>query len=273
MPKCPSRLSTHAIVGVELKKGEHILMDPTAENTKDLLPSYECDQSYLVCRPDGDTIRTSPIVPPEKNMMRVKTTAVLNGAGALEARSELFFDGINDNDYREMFSRMKPDDKQRFFEQNLKRRMPGARLKSLKLMPEDMLDVSSELRAELEFTVEGMTAAGEGKAVVNLPWIGEGMASSASSSAGPVLRHENIRCALISPCGLKRKSHNQAGEGFSGTVSMPSYPPIEDEAMSYTRQVKFKDMTLACEGELKLKSSSSLQAILETQGQPQSHGL
>ena len=41
-------------------------MDPTAENTKDLLPSYECDQSYLVCRPEGEIIRTSPIVPAEK---------------------------------------------------------------------------------------------------------------------------------------------------------------------------------------------------------------
>src|SRR5256886_7370621 len=74
----------HAIVGVELKKNDIILMDPTAENTKDLLPSYECDQSYLVCRPEGDVIRTSSIVPAEQNMMRVKTTASLDSAGRLE---------------------------------------------------------------------------------------------------------------------------------------------------------------------------------------------
>jgi hypothetical protein len=249
----PEPSFNHAIVGVELKKGEHILMDPTAENTKDLLPSYECDQSYLVCRPDGDTIRTSPIVPPEKNMMRVKTTAVLNGAGVLEARSELWFDGINDNDYREMFSHMKPDDKLRFFEQTLKRRMPGARLKSMKLFPTDMLDVSTELRAELEFTVEGMTAAGEGKAVVNLPWIGEGMGIVSFILGGTGLEQRKYPLRTYLACGLKEEITIKLGEGFSGTVSMPSYPPIEDEAMTYTRRVEFKDMTLACAGELKLK--------------------
>src|SRR5437016_1025113 len=137
----------HAIVGVELKKGEHILMDPTAENTKDLLPSYECDQSYLVCRPDGDTLRTSPIVPPEQNMMRVKTMGTLSAAGRLEARCELSFAGINDNEYREMFSRMKPDDKRRFFERNLKRTVPGARLISVKIFPEDVRDMATGLRA------------------------------------------------------------------------------------------------------------------------------
>ena len=40
-PDVPEPSFNHAIVGVELKQGEHILMDPTAENTKDLLPSYE----------------------------------------------------------------------------------------------------------------------------------------------------------------------------------------------------------------------------------------
>src|SRR5207302_1235258 len=102
----PEPAFNHAIVGVELKKGEHILMDPTAENTKELLPAYECDQSYLLCRPEGDTLRTSPIIPPEENMMRIKTTATLNAAGTLEARSELSSEGMNDNQYREAFSRM-----------------------------------------------------------------------------------------------------------------------------------------------------------------------
>src|SRR5258706_6793979 len=142
----PEPFFNHAIVGVELKPGEYVLMDPTAENTKDLLPSYECDQSFLVCRAEGEIIRTSPIIPPEENMMRVKTTAALNAAGSLNAHSELAFEGINDTEYREMFSRMKPDDKQRFFESVLKRAMPGAKLKSLKLWPEDMLDVSTGVK-------------------------------------------------------------------------------------------------------------------------------
>ena len=42
----------HAIVGVELEKGNYQLMDPTDENTSDFLPSYDRNQSFLVCRPE-----------------------------------------------------------------------------------------------------------------------------------------------------------------------------------------------------------------------------
>src|SRR5437588_447106 len=249
----PEPFFNHAIVGVELKKGEYVLMDPTAENTKELLPSYECDQSYLVSRPEGDKIRTSPIIPAEENMMRVKTTATLSADGALAGRCELWFDGINDNEYREMFSRMKPDDKQRFFESNLKRAMPGAKLKSLKLLPEDMLDVSTGVRAELEFSVDGMTACGQGKAVVNLPWIGRGLGIVSFVLSGTGLEKRTYPLRTYIACGLKEEISLKLADDFSGAVSLPSYPPIEDEGISYKRSVQVKGSTLACAGEFKLK--------------------
>lgn len=54
------------------------------------------------------------------------------------------FQGVNDDAYRNTFAHMKPDDRRRFFEHRLKQVMPGARLKSFQLIPEDMLDVSRE---------------------------------------------------------------------------------------------------------------------------------
>jgi transglutaminase-like putative cysteine protease len=250
----PEPAFNHAIVGVELKKGEHMLMDPTAENTKDLLPSYECDQSYLVCRPEGDILRTSPIHPPEENMMRVKTTASLNAAGSLDAHSELWFDGINDTEYRDVFSRMKPDDKLRFFERNLKRTMPGARVKSLKLLPEEIQDVSVGLHAELEFTADGMTASGNGKSVVNLPWIGKGMGIANFILGGTGLEKRKYPLRTEIACGLTEEVTVKLGEGFSDSVSIPSYPPIDDKTMSYHRKVELKGKTLACSREFKLKT-------------------
>jgi transglutaminase-like putative cysteine protease len=243
----------HAIVSVELKPGQYILMDPTAENTKDLLPSYECDLSFLVCRPEGEGIRTSPIVPPEQNMMRVKTTATLNAGGSLHAKSELVFDGINDTEYREMLSRMKPDDKQRFFESVLKRAMPGAKLNSLKLMPEDMLDTSVGVRADIDYSVEGMTAGGEGKAVVNLPWIGKnlGIVSFILGGTGLEKRKYPLRTEIA--CGLNEDISVQL-DGFDAAVSLPAYPPIADETLSYERKVQAKGSSLACSGEFKLKT-------------------
>jgi len=253
-PDVPEPSFNHAIVGVELKQGEHILMDPTAENTKDLLPSYECDQSYLVCRPDGDTLRTSPIVPPEQNMMRVKTVATLSAAGWLEARSELSFEGINDNEYREIFSRMKPDDKRRFFERNLKRSMPGARLTSVKITPEDVRDMSTGLRAELEFSAEDMTALGDRKAVVNLPWMGKGLGIVNFILGGAGLEQRKYPLRTEIACGLSEEISIQLGEGFSGALSMPSYLSFEDNSLGYQRQIEITNGTLACSTVLKLKT-------------------
>ncbi len=57
----------HAIVSVQLKQGDYLLMDPTDENTRALLPTRDCDQSYLVCRPEGENLKISPVQPPERS--------------------------------------------------------------------------------------------------------------------------------------------------------------------------------------------------------------
>jgi len=253
-PQAPDPFFNHAIVGVERAKDEFMLMDPTAENTKDLLPSYECDQSYLVCRPQGDILRTTPIIPPEKNLMRVKTSATLTAAGALEARSELAFDGINDTEYREAFSHMKPDDRRRFFEQNLKRSLPGAKLKSLRIFPEDVLDVSTGLRAEMEFSVDGLTACGAGKAVVNLPWTGKGLGIINFILDGTGLEKRKYPMRTFIACGLHEELQLKLGEGFAGPVSMPNYAPIVDDCLSYERRVESQPGHLNCTREFKLKT-------------------
>ncbi len=250
----PSPDFNHAIVSVELKKGKYLLMDPTAENTKDLLPSYECDQSFLVCRPEGETILTSPIIPPEENMMTVKTTGSLDAGGSLHASSTIAFAGINDNAYREAFSRMKPDDKRHFFERALKRTMPGARLVSLKVLPEDVMDVSQPLRAELEFTAGGMTADGSGKAVVSLPWISKDMGVVNFVLAGTGLEKRKYPLRTGIACGIGEQISIKLGDGFTGSISMPHYSPIQDESISYVRRVELKDSTLTCNGEFKLRT-------------------
>ena len=105
----------HAIVGVEMQPGNYELMDPTDENTRELLPSSDRNQSYLICRPEGEHLLTSPVDPAENNMMRIKTTAVLDANGSLKAKSLLSFEGVNDDEYRSTFVHMKPDDERRFF--------------------------------------------------------------------------------------------------------------------------------------------------------------
>ncbi len=258
----------HAIVAVETRPGEYQLMDPTAENTKDLLPSYECDQSFLVCRPEGEKLQTSKIFPADENLMRIKTEAVLTADGTVQAKSQLGFDGINDNAYREAFSQMKPDDQRRFFETRIKQAMPGATLKNVKISPADMADISTALQVELEFSVPGMTAAGGGKAVVNMPWIGKGVGIVSFILEGAGLEKRKYPLRTMIACGLREDVAVKLSPEFSGAASMPSCVPVEDPTLAYSRRVEFKDQTLVGTGELKLKgvefSPSEYQSLKKT---------
>jgi transglutaminase-like putative cysteine protease len=253
-PDVPDPFFNHAIVTVDLGARDYLLMDPTDENTKDLLPSMDRDQSFLVCRPEGETIKRSPINPPEENMMTIKTTGTLNGAGFLEARSELSFEGVNDNSYREAFAHMKPDDEVRFFERNLKRIMPGARLKSLNLTPQDMLDVSTTIHAVIEFTADGLTASGSGKSMVSMPWVGKGMGIVNFILGGTGLEKRKYPLQTYVTCGLKEEISIKTSAGFTGAVSMPVCAPLDDSSMSYGEHFDFKEGELTGVRQLKLKT-------------------
>jgi transglutaminase-like putative cysteine protease len=250
----PNPFFNHAIVGVELHPGEYLLLDPTDENTRDLLPTYENDQSYLVCRPEGDDLRRSPIDPPEKSMMWITTTGTIDGAGNLEAHSEMSFDGVNDNIYRHIFAQMKPDIRQQLFETGLKRVLPGAALKSLKITPDNILDESVPLRAEIEFSAENAIAFGDGKAIVTVPWIGKnlGVVNLILRRAGLEKRHYPMK--TIVACGLHEEISLRLAADFTGAVSMPTCTPQDGDCIAYQREFSFKDGVLACSRDVKLKT-------------------
>ena len=229
----PDPYFNHAIVGVELDKGQIVLMDPTDENTRDLLPASDRNQSYLVARSDGDTIRLSPIQPPEENMMRIKTTGVLNADGVIEAKSELSFQGVNDDAYRNAFSHMKPDDERRFFDQRLQAGGAGPATQVTDIVPADMRDVSTGLRAELGFSVGGMTANGGGESVVSVPWIGKRLGVATSSSTAPAWKKGNTRLKTEVTCGVQEDISLKLASGFTGTASLPSPSAVEDDCVSY----------------------------------------
>ena len=149
---------------------------------------------------------------------------------------------------------MKPDDQRHFFERALKRTMPGAQIKSLKVLPEDVLDVSQALRAELEFSASGLTADGNGKAVVSLPWISKGMGVVNFILGGTGLEQRKYPLRTEIACGLSEQITIQLAAGYTGAVSMPHYEPIEDESIGYVRRVELKGNTLTGTDEFKLKT-------------------
>ena len=250
----PDPFFNHAIAGVELEKGQVILMDPTDENTRELLPASDRNQSFLVCRAEGDNIRLSPIQSPDENLLRIKTTGVLNDDGTIDAKSELSFLGVNDDAYRNAFSHMKPDDERRFFEQRLQQALPGLRLKSLQLVPADMSDISTALRAELEFTVAGMTASGGGESVVSVPWIGKrlGVVNFILDGTGLDKRKYPLKTEVT--CGVQEDISLKLAGGFTGMASLPSPSSVDDDCVSYQQHFAVGDGSLECSRTLKLKA-------------------
>jgi transglutaminase-like putative cysteine protease len=245
----------HAIVCAELKKGDYTLMDPTDENTRDLLPSYDCNRSYLVCKPEGETLRVSPVQPPEEHMLTAKTTGTLDAAGVLDATSEISFSGVNDDAYRNHFAHLKPDDVKRFFEQQLKGAMPGAKLNSLKITPENVLDTSVPLHAQLKFTASGLTANGGEKSVVSLPWITRQLGIASRILIGAAgLEKRKYPLNTEETCGVREDISLRLTGGFAAPLALPEYSAVHQDTLDYGVSATLANDSLTCSRELMLKA-------------------
>jgi hypothetical protein len=132
--------------------------------------------------------------------------------------------------------------------------MPGARLKSVKLTPQDMLDITVPVRAELEFSADGMTATGNDKSVVSVPWIGKGLGLVNFILGGAGLEKRKYPLQTYVACGLKEEVSLRLADRFTGVLSIPSCSPVQDESLGYAETFQFKDHTLDCSRELELKT-------------------
>ncbi len=137
----PNNYFNHAITGVKTSFGELILMDPTDENSVDMLPAYAMDKSFLCATRSGDILRKTSVVPAEKNLLRIKSSGIIDKEHTLQLKSTLLFEGINDNVYRSAFARWTPAYREQFIASAMKRVLPGAEIKSVKVFPENILPV------------------------------------------------------------------------------------------------------------------------------------
>ena len=176
----PQPFFNHAIVAVEREgngkretgNGErYMLMDPTNENAKDLFPSYESDKSYLVCRPEGDILRTSPVPSPEENSLKVESRGVLSKDGSLYLENDIAFNGINDTAYRNILVKRKPEDRVKTFERIVKSLVPGAELVKCEIEPKDMRDTETPMQVRLVSRMPEVVLRGASQDSLSIPYI------------------------------------------------------------------------------------------------------
>ncbi len=254
-PDVPQPYFNHAIVAAELKPGEYTLMDPTDENTKELLPSYLCNMSYLVAKPEGETILTTPVIPVERNMTYVSTEGTLDENGGLRSRTEIRYEGINDNYMRWILSRKTPEERRRFFESGLKRYIPAARLTSFSLSPENLFDTAATVTATLEFTSEDVLVDGGGVSLLDIPWFGGGLGwlgQSVLQSA--YLDTRKFPLIIDSTFGKKETIKLNLGKAVGEAVSIPAYGGVADKSIEFGMKMACEGGVLQCSSEFLLKT-------------------
>ena len=160
-PEVPQPYFNHAIVAVanpdyvadpsldDQTDNKYILMDPTDESSRDIMPSYLCDCSYMVARPEGETLRTSPVAPAGNNSLIVEASGTLSLDGMIMLTQDITFNGANDNAFRQALLRRSPESRRKVFEAILRARFPGAELMQMEILPEDLRDTESQLKIKL----------------------------------------------------------------------------------------------------------------------------
>ncbi len=233
----PNVQFNHAITGVRNGDGSYQLMDCTDESTKDLLPSYLCDCSYLVAHPQGETLQTSPIVPCEKNMVVVETTGQIDAQGNLTAESEIKFDGINDNAYRSYFARIKAQERRRYFEGVLKASMPTATLTDFDLRPADMQDTSANLSVHMKYSAKDILIGHGETVMMPVPHVGTrvGLVNFIIGQTGLKKRRFPLKTEYA--CGVREKLSLQVDPAVGSFVCLPQYAPIEDKTISWKQSL------------------------------------
>ncbi len=228
----PQPFFNHAVTAALGDDGEYILMDSTDENTRDIFPSYLQNMSYIVARPEGETLLTTPIIPATDNLLQIASRGSLDKTGRFEASSTLVFEGINDTVYRGYFSKIKPEERKRFFEGHLKKTMPTAKLKTLEILPKELRDTTQPLIIKLTYTAENLLIEGAENKMLSLPRLG--------SSLG----YANF---LIGQTGLEKRRYplyTRMTAGITetlvleiptdlGTINIPRYQPIDSDELTW----------------------------------------
>lgn len=137
-PSVPQPFFNHAIVAADSLDPDnpYVLMDPTSETTRSLLPEYLYEKSYLVARAEGDSLRETPAIPAEKNTLDSHTLYTLREDGSAHFESTLSFHGFHDAAYRAFFAGSSADSIRRFTQRIVSSAVSGAILTKWELSPE-----------------------------------------------------------------------------------------------------------------------------------------
>ncbi len=249
----PQPYFNHAIVAVQQKDGPYQLMDCTSESATELFPAALSNKSYLVARPEGETLLTSPIVPADDNMMTVATTGRMDKTGSIRAETRLAFGGVNGNVYRYYFARWKPEQLREFFEGVVKSASAGAVLDKLTVTPTNLADMSTPLAVTLQWHGPSTMVSSGRLAMMQLPRLGQrvGMVNFILGKTGLPRRTYPFVNNLA--CGVEETLSLEVDPAVEDIVSMPRYRTIDTDTVLWDQSVSKADNRVVYRGTFKIR--------------------
>ena len=254
-PDVPMTFFNHAIVGVREADGSITLMDPTNENSHDLLPAYLAGKSYLVASPTGDDLRTSPDVPASANMLFAKSKGTIDDKGTLSLATTLEFDGLNDAAYRSSFIRMPEEKRRQFFEGLVKRAIAGARLESLEIKPADLRDTDTPLSVTFRASAPDFPAEGAAAVLVDLPWFSSsiGYVNFILGSTG--LEKRRFPLETEDACGVE-ESITLDFASLGQPIAIPDAVSFKTNGVTFSQKVSVADGSVKASRRFELNLTS-----------------
>lgn len=243
----------HAITAVRDAAGNYTLMDPTDENTRELLPAYLCHRSYLVATPEGETLRLSPVPPYTDNLATIRTTAAIDAAGDLQGVSHILLAGINDNAYRSMLVRRTPAERRTFFETAIKRLIPGSRLTSCSITPENLQDTGSPLQINLAYAASDVLVKNEHTAQLRLPRLAPGFGYVNFLLGETGLDQRRFPLETEVTAGVREELQLELPLAWSLPVYLPEFPTVDSNTLLWKRKLQLAGTSLQVQSEFAVR--------------------
>jgi hypothetical protein len=225
----PQPYFNHAIVAADSgdPADPYLLMDPTSETTRSLLPEYLCEMSYLVARDEGETIRETPPLPVDENLLHIDTVLDLRGNAEAAVSTVFTFSGINDASYRHHFASIPRDDIRAFFERALQG-IPGAVLTNWEIhpAPEELRTNLDPLVVRIDYAIAEAARAVEGNsstALLDLPSFPASLAIASRLIDNLGLENRRFPFVVDIPCGFEETVEVVLPDGVFLGESSPGF--------------------------------------------------
>ena len=254
-PDVPQPWFNHAITAVRNEDGSWQLMDSTNENTRDLLPAYLCNRSYLVAHPDGDPLRTSPVIPPEDNMLTIQVNAALEDNNVISGDIALSFEGINDTAYRGRLARLKAEERIPYFESRLKSALGAATMTRLEVFPTDVRDTTVPLSAKIGFELKNALTGTDETALLRTPTLINhfGLFGSLIGNGIGLDKREFPLLTQVT-CGVSETVRLDLSAGSLRPAILPSYETIDTPQLLIRRKTAETNGVLLAKADLRLRT-------------------